>query len=99
MSACWRGTLVVNLKRVNGPGTTHHDQDLSSELIDLLALYQEEAATTETPKVTHWKHEDKSLKIHPHGTAAWKWLLKNGFVDVLLGLGCIPGAGTSPVFQ
>jgi hypothetical protein len=78
-------TLIVNVKQLDEQGKPRVEQILEEEMALLLESWQAAAKTKEEPYVTTWEHERYKLKMQPHGTSSWRWLLKNGLIDVMIG--------------
>ncbi len=85
-------TLIVNVKfpehlEWNAEGTEQYNvaPTLSSEMQEVLELWLERSKAEHEPFITTWDHEKQTLKMHPKGTTTHKYLLKNGFIDLLIG--------------
>jgi hypothetical protein len=78
-------TLILNGKQLDSHGIPKEQQSISQQMQEQLEDWQEIAQRNDAPCVTPWKHEEVKFKMWPKGADGWKWLLKNGLIDVMLG--------------
>lgn len=89
-------TLILNAKQPQRAKGHEHEQDSSSqegglsdlvseELVNELNCWLDKAKNAGEPVPTPWVHENITLMISPHGTPTHRYLLKNGWIDLLIG--------------
>lgn len=78
-------TLILNAKQISDDNIPKEQQVLPGGVTQYVKDWQEMAQANEAPCITSWKHEGITLKMWPHGASGWKWLLKNGYIDLMLG--------------
>ncbi len=61
------------------------DEALPDPLSEPLGIWLEMAKDASEPVMTTWAHEARNLLLYPHGTPTHRYLLKNGFIDLMLG--------------
>ncbi len=87
-------TLVVNAKypcQVVSDEMPEASNDVAVQnaipehLADQLGLWLDAAKNAAEPVKTTWTHEARTLLMYPHGTPTHRYLLKNGFIDLMMG--------------
>jgi hypothetical protein len=78
-------TLILNGKQVNNDDIPCEQQIVPKEVKHLLEDWQEIAQSNDAPCITSWEHEGLRLQMWPKGADGWKWLLKNGLIDLMIG--------------
>ena len=78
-------TLILNAKQKGSDDKPKRIQTLSPDIGEQLGVWQKEAKAREDIYVTTWEHEGIALKMWPLGAPGWTWLLKNGFIDLMIG--------------
>ncbi len=78
-------TLILNVKQGTHLDTPKDHQKIPDEVGEHLRETQELAKANEAPTPTQWKHQEQTLMAFPHGAPGWRWLLKNGLIDVMVG--------------
>ncbi|GHO76150.1 hypothetical protein KSD_39210 [Ktedonobacter sp. SOSP1-85] len=56
-----------------------------SALVEQLYQWQEKAQIAKEPQLTTWEHEGKAFLMSPNGTQTHYFLLKNGYIDLMMG--------------
>jgi len=78
-------TLIVNAKQVDVGNEVREEQTLPEGMEACLKDWRELARCNEEPYVTPWEHEHIKLKMWHKDAPGWAWLLKNGFIDLMIG--------------
>ncbi len=78
-------TLILNGKQTNSDDTPRAEQTIPKQIKELLEDWQEIAQSNNAPCLTSWEHEGLRLQMWPKGADGWKWLLKNGLIDLMMG--------------
>ncbi len=87
-------TLIVNARSPDqevcyggseNEGSRSSSEMLPDHLTEPLNLWLEMAKNAGEPLLTTWEHETRNLLLYPHGTPTHRYLLKNGFIDLMLG--------------
>src|SRR5205823_4863516 len=76
-------TLILNAREVNAT-MEPFNSELPSELEEQLTSWQGQALQANEVYITPWKHETATLQLEPRGTAHYRYLLKNGLIDLMM---------------